>query len=271
MAPKYRCICTIHGCKDVIDTNTKERGTMVSSRVLRTHQQNDKRITLKKLSEDAQHRILEEQEAAIIKALQDVSINPLPMEPTFPEPKLTTYKPESSIHEPEAITHDQELKYNIDRTRRVVAHVSEIKDSTSHLLQEITIIRARTISSDHKTVQNTLQQLASIHTSTAQLERRLATISRRSKEASVKAIRNETITDLQALTNARRSLKISWEAQLQAFSERRQTELAGSAVEYDTCKHSELLLFICSSPLQQRTISKASLVAQHLSSSLLPS
>ena len=108
MAPMHRCLCTSYKCNEVIDA-AGERGNLVDTRKYQNHHQADKNAVMHALAMQAQEAILEHQEESLSNAVKGI----LMMDPTT-IPVAAMPLPDNDC-------------YNIDRTCRMVAHISEVK------------------------------------------------------------------------------------------------------------------------------------------------
>lgn len=222
MAPTHRCLCTSHKCNDFVDA-TGERGVLVNIRTYRQHEQHDKNAAMSVAVTEAQKRILGEQDAKLAKVFSGVSIvDPTPILPTM----------NASLRS----------EYRINRTRKMVEHVSKIKDSCSQLQDEAESIGfAPSDELDPKIVQVSLRHLEFLQTSAAELEGRLSTIACRSKEPPVVALRDVTMVDLGRLSAMIKGFEQSWRKVFLKINAQREAELAKGAIEYNSGLSSYIL------------------------------
>ena len=102
---------------------TGERGNLVDTCKYRNHQQADKTTALHALANQAQEAVLEQQEETLSNTVKGLSMT----DPTT-IPAAAMPLPDNN-------------RYNIDRARKMVAHVSEIKDDLARLSVEAESVR----------------------------------------------------------------------------------------------------------------------------------
>lgn len=209
-----RCLCVVRRCGEV--TNAGERGVLLNARDYRKHQQDDKAHHLRAAAAQTQAAAMKKHEDQLSKAVEEMSLtNPTEIPSVTPPPTLDRYK--------------------ADRTRRMIGHISDIKDSLSHLHAEAASIGSAPPSQCNvKAIHHTLYNLQSLHSSVAELERKLATVARGSKDASVVTLREETKQDLQHFSKLLGGLERSWETLLHKNAARREAELKAGAIEYES-------------------------------------
>lgn len=170
MAPTYQCLCTTYKCCDVINA-AGVQGATVNSRTLRDHTQADKNLMMRNLIMQNQAAALAKQDAEVLTAFRGMSMTNLATGPAAAKPLPA---------------HD---KYSVERARRMVSHVSEVKDDLAKLQNEAESIEvASDFNTDDRSIQTTLCALNALRTSGVDLQRRLTMISRWSKMASVKSL-----------------------------------------------------------------------------------
>jgi hypothetical protein len=211
MAPTYRCTCTTHKCKDVVDA-TGQPGVMLNARNLRNHTQDDKNAAVYRIAQERQRKVLNEEEARLSTAVRTLSITDIPGV-TKPLP-------------------DQD-KYRADAARRLVSHISETMDRLSLLQIDIDSIEVPSGApvEDH-TILATLQQLGSIRSSVETLDSSLKTIGR-SKIPSVVSMRQEGEAVVASLLVRIRDIENPWQ-DLHDARDAQHKNLASDATTYDS-------------------------------------
>lgn len=215
MAPMHRCLCTSYKCNEIVDA-AGERGNLVDARKYRNHQQADKNAAMRALATQAQEAILEQQEESLSNALKGM-----------PMMDLTTI-PAAAMPLPD------NDRYNIDRTRRMVAHVSEVKEELVRLRVEAESVKLPANTQlDDEAIGGELRALRALRASGTKLQGKLTMISRRSKVSSVVTLRDETMQELKSLFELISTVELAWEAALDGRRAQRQ-DVAKGVKEYDS-------------------------------------
>jgi hypothetical protein len=211
----HRCLCTSYKCNEIVDA-AGERGNLVDARKYRNHQQADKNAAMRALATQAQEAILEQQEESLSNALKGM-----------PMMDLTTI-PAAAMPLPD------NDRYNIDRTRRMVAHVSEVKEELVRLRVEAESVKLPANTQlDDEAIGGELRALRALRASGTKLQGKLTMISRRSKVSSVVTLRDETMQELKSLFELISTVELAWEAALDGRRAQRQ-DVAKGVKEYDS-------------------------------------
>ena len=215
MAPMHQCLCTSYKCNEIVDA-AGERGNLVDACKYRNHQQADKNAAMRALATQAQEAILEQQEESLSNALKGM-----------PMMDLTTI-PAAAMPLPD------NDRYNIDRTRRMVAHVSEVKEELVRLRVEAESVKLPANTQlDDEAIGGELRALRALRASGTKLQGKLTMISRRSKVSSVVTLRDETMQELKSLFELISTVELAWEAALDGRRAQRQ-DVAKGVKEYDS-------------------------------------
>lgn len=191
MAPGYRCTCTSHKCKDVLDP-AGQAGVVLDARKFRMHTQDDKNAKIRTLAEEAQKKVLLEEDVRLSTALRQLSV-------TDNTPGIAKPLP------------DQD-RYRVDTARRLLSHISVIIDRLAPLRVELDSIgEPPTLPVNDFTVIEVLQRLASIQSSAEALDHDLKMVTRRSKIPSVVAFRDESIASAETFLSAIQDIRRGWQ------------------------------------------------------------
>jgi hypothetical protein len=189
---------------------------MLNARQYLTHQRDDEKASLRLATEQANTTALKEYYENISHAIERMSIH----DPLATPPVST---PGTG-------------KYNVDRAREAVSHVSEIKDNISRLDAEAKLVKVTPggpLTDD--VIQGALHTLECLHTSGIEQQRQLNMIGRRSsKIPAVAELLNGTRGELQRFLESVKTLKLPWKAALDHRKVQRQAELDNGAVEYNS-------------------------------------
>jgi hypothetical protein len=196
---------------------TGERGNLVDARKYRNHQQADKTTALRALANQAQEAVLEQQEESLSNTLKGLSMT----DPTT-IPAAAAPLPDND-------------RYNIDRARKMVAHVSEIKDDLARLSVEAESVRLLASTQlDDDAITSALRALKALQASGTELQSKLTMLSRRSKVYSVVTLRDETVQELNSFFELIRTIELPWKAALDGRKAQRQTDMVKGVKEYDS-------------------------------------
>lgn len=218
MAPTHRCFCTVYKCGDAIDA-AGNIGVLIDARRYRTHQQDEKAAELRRLATETQQAIFREHEISLATAMKDLSVTD-----NAAVPGIAKALPE---HE----------RYRIDKIRKMVSHVSDIKDKIASLRIEVQSIGpAPTRVGDH-IITETLGDISALRSTAIDLDRKLSSISRRAKSSSVVSLRDEAVADFKEFYEFIGGIELSWEALLTSRRAQRESELKDGAAEYDSGKN----------------------------------
>lgn len=216
MAPLHRCLCTTYRCHEIVDA-TGERGNLINTRKYQNHQQADKTTALRALANQAQEAVLKQQEATLSNALRGLSMT----DPTT-IPAAAAPLPDND-------------RYNIDRTRKMVAHASAIKDDLARLSVEAESVRLPASTHlDDDAITSALRALKALRESGTELQSKLTMISRRSKIHSVMTLRDDTVQELNSFFELIGTIEAPWKAALDRRKAQRQTDIVMGAKEYDS-------------------------------------
>lgn len=223
MPATFRCTCTTHKCKDVSD-NAGTIGTVLNARTYRAHQQDDKNATLRDLVTQTQTTASQAQEASLSEALAGMSV----MEKaTFP-----------GIARP---LPDEE-RYRVDRDRKLIYHISEIKDELAHLHKEVQSIGIAPSApvNDHA-ISTMLKNLDTLRAAAKDLDGKLSAIYRRSKASSIVVMRDETTLEFKDFYQFIKTIESSWEALLASRHAQHEADLEHGATEFNSGERRHLI------------------------------
>lgn len=215
MSAVYRCQCTSFRCGETFGSSG-EKGTLVNARTLRRHQQADRNTAISTAAVQAQEKALKDQQAALSKALEAMSLSG-----DAAVPGTTT--PPSSLD-----------RNKFDRIRRIAGHVGEVKSEVGCLLNEAENLGMAQAASNDKVITWTLAQLNVLENSAWELRTRLSTVAGKSKEPAIAALREATIVDLLKVEERVREIHRSWKDLRDHRDAQRHALLANGANVFDT-------------------------------------
>jgi hypothetical protein len=214
--PTHRCTCTTHKCGDVVDTEGKA-GVMVDTRTHRVHQKDDANARMRELATQSREAALSAQATSLSSALEELSVIDAAVTPGIAKPL------------------PEEERYRIDKVRKLVSHVSEIKDKLVRLRGEVQSIGpAPTLRVMDHVITQTLKDLRALRSAANELHRGLSSVSRRSKAHSVVSLRDETETEFKDFYEFIRGIELSWERLLESRNTLREAALGNGATKYDS-------------------------------------
>lgn len=223
MPATLRCTCTTHKCKENFDS-AGIVGTLLNARTYRAHQQDDKNAILRDLVTQTQTKALQAQEASLSEALAGMSVTEMAALPGI------------------AKSLPDEERYQVDRARKLVYHVSGIKDDLAHLREEVQSIgTAPSTPLSDRVISTTLKNLDTLRTAAKDLDGRLSTIYRRSKVSSVVVMRDEIALEFKELYQLIKVLESSWEALLASRHAQHDAELERGATEFNSGERCHLI------------------------------
>jgi hypothetical protein len=215
MAPTYRCTCTVHQCCNATDGG--QRGALLAIRQFRKHEEDEKQESLRTLSAQAQEKALKRQEETLAKTFKSLSVVD-----SSTVPSATAPLPDND-------------RSRIDRARRMVSHISDIKDEAMRLQMEAESIRlVSNVPLGDDAIQSALLALGALRASGIERQKKLKSITGRFKAASATVLRDETSRELQCLLDLIKNIESAWKQALDQRASQRQAEVANGAIEYNS-------------------------------------
>lgn len=214
MSPQLRCFCQTRKCGIQYDPSTGLYGVLVSPRAYKDHQSTDESAKLLRSASKARVRVLGAQETSIARSVEAITVEPAAIAPL-----------------------PSTVRYKIDGVRKIVSHISEIKDRTETMQSAVTLIGAAPeLPVSDVVVRDTLEQYSCIRNSALAQRRmlKLTTTGPYRKDSAVKSLREDTKSDLDALLESINDHKRSWDAVLKQRMAEREANLAQGIIEYDT-------------------------------------
>lgn len=219
----HLCTCKFHKCNDVINPDTGQRGCLLTARTYQRHQHRDRDEALHQMAQQAQQDVLDRQAIEVTEALESLSVaDHIPIATPLATPSSTDYR--------------------IDRTRRMINHISKIKDNISQIQLDAHSVGLPppALQPTDQAIQESIRKLESLRSSVSEGRRTLAIIARQGKMASVLLLHDETAADLKSALQAIDKYKSAWERSCCQLECQRELELANGVVKYDSGKLSQV-------------------------------
>lgn len=124
----------------------------------------------------------------------------------------------------------------IDRARRMVAHVGDVKDQISSISIEVLSVGlapART-TVRHEIIQDNLSQLQSLLSRLIEHENKLKMIGEHSRQPSVVTLLTEATAEMQDVVELVQRFSNSWQLLLDELYAKREADLSRGCTEYDS-------------------------------------